>query len=98
MACEVFAYSLSYHLAVSSMILSNVTGPASKYQIGNRVRGKVTSVQNFGAFVEIEPSFSELLHKNELWRKAFDAKNVISVDTEVEACILSIDPKVGFLA
>ena len=70
--------------------------PAAKYHVHDRVSGRVTGVRNFGAFVEIEPGFSGLLHKDEMWGKVFDATKVISIGVEVEVLILSIDPKVSF--
>src|SRR5438270_9771161 len=40
---------------------------ASKYRVGERVRGTVTRVMDFGAFVELEPGVEGLIHVSEMW-------------------------------
>lgn len=66
-----------------------------KYSIGQRVKGKVTNLTNFGAFVEIEPGLEGLVHVSELsWTKRVRHPNeVLKEGEEVEAVILRIDPK-----
>ncbi|HSR96347.1 MAG TPA: 30S ribosomal protein S1 [Kofleriaceae bacterium] len=60
---------------------------------GARVRGKVTRLQPFGAFVEIAPGVEGLVHISELGagRRINHPREVVSVGQEVEAVVLSVD-------
>jgi small subunit ribosomal protein S1 len=60
---------------------------------GARVRGKITRLQPFGAFVEIAPAVEGLVHISELGagRRINHPKEVVSVGQEIEAVVLSID-------
>lgn len=60
---------------------------------GMRVRGKVTRLQPFGAFVEIAPGVEGLVHISELGagKRIFHPKEAVSVGQEVEAAVLSVD-------
>ena len=62
---------------------------------GARVRGKVTRLQPFGAFVEIAPGVEGLVHISELGagRRINHPKEVVSAGQEIEAVVLSIDPE-----
>lgn len=64
-----------------------------QFPIGQKVRGKVTSVTAYGAFVDIGSGIEGLIHISELsWTKRVrHPKDVIKVGEEVEAVILSID-------
>jgi small subunit ribosomal protein S1 len=60
---------------------------------GARVRGKITRLQPFGAFVEIAPGVEGLVHISELGagRRINHPREVVAVDQEVEAVVLSVD-------
>jgi len=60
---------------------------------GSRVKGTVTRLQPFGAFVEIAPGVEGLVHISELGagRRINHPKEVVSVGQAVEASVLSID-------
>jgi small subunit ribosomal protein S1 len=60
---------------------------------GTRLRGKITRLQPFGAFVEIAPGVEGLVHISELGagRRIHHPKEVVSVGQEIEAAVLSID-------
>lgn len=62
---------------------------------GQRVKGTVTRLQPFGAFVEIAPGVEGLVHISELGanRRINHPKEVVSVGQEVEAVVLAIDPE-----
>lgn len=63
-----------------------------KYKSGTRVKGKVTSVTDFGVFIEIEDGIEGLVHVSELSReKVPSAKEFTTVGTELEAVVLSLD-------
>jgi small subunit ribosomal protein S1 len=60
---------------------------------GTRLKGKITRLQPFGAFVEIAPGVEGLVHISELGagRRINHPKEVVAVAQEVEAVVLSID-------
>jgi small subunit ribosomal protein S1 len=62
---------------------------------GGRVRGTVTRLQPFGAFVEIGPGLEGLVHISELGagRRVNHPKEVVRVGQEVEVEVLAIDPE-----
>ncbi|MCA9435123.1 MAG: 30S ribosomal protein S1, partial [Candidatus Omnitrophica bacterium] len=64
-----------------------------KFPTGGKVRGKVTSLTNYGAFVEIGDGIEGLIHISEMsWTKRIrHPKDMLKVGDEVEAVILSID-------
>jgi small subunit ribosomal protein S1 len=65
----------------------------SKYSVGQRVRGKVVSVTDYGAFIEVEAGVEGLVHVSEMsWtQKVKDPRKLLNVDTEVDSVILDID-------
>ena len=67
---------------------------AEKYKVGERVRGVVTRLMEFGAFVEIEPGIEGLVHISEMsWGKRVKkASDVVKPGENVEAVILGINP------
>jgi small subunit ribosomal protein S1 len=66
---------------------------AAKYTAGQRVRGTVTRVMEFGAFVELEPGIEGLIHVSEMsWAKKIRiASDVVKPGEVVEAVILGIN-------
>ena len=66
---------------------------AVKYKVGERVRGVVTRLMEFGAFVEIEPGIEGLIHISEMsWgKKVKKASDVVKPGENVEAVILGIN-------
>lgn len=64
-----------------------------KYPIGSRVRGRVTTLAEYGAFVELEKGIEGLIHISEMsWTKSIHhPAQILSVDQEVEAVVLNID-------
>jgi small subunit ribosomal protein S1 len=62
---------------------------------GARVKGKITRLQPFGAFVEIAPNVEGLIHISELGagRRINHPKEVVEIGQEIEAVILAIDPE-----
>jgi small subunit ribosomal protein S1 len=63
-----------------------------RYQAGQRVSGTVTRVQDFGAFVEIEPGVEGLIHVSEMsWgKKVRIASDILKPGERVDAVILGI--------
>jgi small subunit ribosomal protein S1 len=64
-----------------------------KYKTGERVRGTVTRVVEFGAFVELEPGIEGLIHVSEMsWaKKANKPSDVVKQGETVEAVILGVN-------
>jgi small subunit ribosomal protein S1 len=60
---------------------------------GTRVKGTITRLQPFGAFVEIAPGVEGLLHISELGagRRINHPKEVVSIGQAIEATVLSVD-------
>jgi small subunit ribosomal protein S1 len=67
---------------------------ATKYPVGSRVNGKVVSLTDYGAFVELEEGIEGLIHVSEMsWtRKIRHPSKVVSVGEQVEAIVLDIKP------
>jgi len=65
---------------------------AAKYKPGERARGTVTRVMDFGAFVELEPGIEGLIHISEMsWaKKVRTPSDVVKPGETVEAVILSV--------
>ena len=64
----------------------------SKYPIGSQVKGRVTKLLAYGAFVELEKGVEGLVHVSELsWTKRITRpSDVLSLDQEIEAIVLNI--------
>lgn len=62
---------------------------------GQKVKGTITRLQPFGAFVEIAPSVEGLVHISELGagRRINHPKEVVSPGQQVEAVVLGVDPE-----
>jgi small subunit ribosomal protein S1 len=67
---------------------------AGKYNVGERVRGTVTRVAEFGAFVELEPGIEGLIHVSEMsWgKKLRSASTLVKPGEVVDAVILAVNP------
>lgn len=66
-----------------------------KYQINSHVKGRVTKLLPYGAFVELEKGVEGLVHVSELsWVKRITRpSDVLKLDQEIEAVVLSISVK-----
>jgi small subunit ribosomal protein S1 len=66
-----------------------------RFQAGQRVTGTVTRLQDFGAFVEIEPGIEGLIHISEMsWgKKVRHPSDVVKQGDRVDAVILGIKPE-----
>jgi small subunit ribosomal protein S1 len=65
------------------------------YPIGSRIKGKVSSVTDYGAFIELEPGVEGLVHISEMsWSKRVKhPKHLVKKGDEVEVQVLDIDPE-----
>ncbi len=66
-----------------------------KYPVGTRVKGKVVSLTDYGAFIELEQGVEGLVHVSEMsWTKRVKhPSKLINIGEPVEAVVLDIDPK-----
>ena len=63
-----------------------------KYSPGTIVRGKATSVTDFGVFLEIEEGIEGLIHVSELSQEKVESpKDIANVGDEFEAAVLNVD-------
>ena len=71
-----------------------------KYPVGTRVRGKVVSLTDYGAFIEIEQGVEGLVHVSEMsWtKKVKNPSKMLEPGREIEAVVLDIDPKAKRIA
>jgi len=67
----------------------------TKYFTGQKITGKVVSLTDFGAFVELEPGVEGLVHVSDLtWsRKLVHPKKILATGEEVTVTILDINPE-----
>ncbi len=65
----------------------------SRYPLGSQVQGKVTRLQPFGAFVELEAGIEGLIHIGELasGRRITHPREVVNPGDSVEALVLAVD-------
>ena len=68
-------------------------GVSEKYPAGARIPGKVVSLTNYGAFVELEAGVEGLVHISEMsWRKRIQhPSKLLEVGDEVDVVILDVD-------
>jgi small subunit ribosomal protein S1 len=66
-----------------------------RYPIGKRISGRVVSLAEYGAFVELEPGIEGLIHVSEMsWTKRIKhPSKVVAVGDTVEAVVLDVDER-----
>ncbi len=66
---------------------------AEKYPVGTRVQGKVVSITNYGAFIELEAGIEGLVHISEMsWtRNVRHPSKIVSIGETIEAVVLKVD-------
>ncbi|MBP6632795.1 MAG: 30S ribosomal protein S1 [Kofleriaceae bacterium] len=71
------------------------TRASEKYVPGTVVRGKVVSLKDYGAFIELEEGIEGLVHISEMsWtRRVKHPSKMVAVGDQVEAVVLDVDPK-----
>ena len=76
--------------------LNWINGICAVPEVGTVYHGKVVSILEFGAFVEILPGKEGLLHISEIdWKKTEKVEDVLNVGDEVDVKLLEIDEKTG---
>ena len=71
------------------------TDIAERYPVGARVRGKVVSITNYGAFVELQKGVEGLVHISEMsWtRNVRHPSKLVSIGDVIDSVILKVDSK-----
>jgi small subunit ribosomal protein S1 len=65
---------------------------SESYPLGKRVRGKVVSLTDYGAFIEMEQGIEGLIHVSEMsWKKPKHPSKVLEIGQEVECQVLDVD-------
>ncbi|MBE7184230.1 MAG: 30S ribosomal protein S1 [Methylobacterium mesophilicum] len=66
----------------------------TKYPIGKKIRGTVTNITDYGAFVELEPGIEGLIHVSEMsWtKKNVHPGKILSTSQQADVVVLEVDP------
>ena len=82
-------------LGLKQLVEDPWTMAETQYPVGTKVHGKVVSLTDYGAFIEIEEGVEGLIHVSEMsWTKKIrHPSKILSVGDEVEAVVLSINPQ-----
>ncbi len=80
-------------LGIKQLVPDPWTEAENKYPVGTKIRGRVVSLTDYGAFVEVEQGVEGLIHVSEMsWtRKIRHPSQVLNVGDMVEAMVLNID-------
>jgi small subunit ribosomal protein S1 len=80
-------------LSLRALAKNPWTDADRQFPVGTAVKGRVTRVQPFGAFVELAPGLEGMVHISELGagRRVSHPNEVLSEGAEVEATVLSVD-------
>ena len=70
------------------------TSVATRFPAGTRVQGRVVSLTDYGAFIELEPGVEGLVHVSEMsWtHEVRHPSKIVSAGDQVEAVVLNVDP------
>ncbi len=70
------------------------------YSIGSVVRGRVVSMTDYGAFVQLEEGIEGMVHVSEMsWtRRVRHPNEILTLDQEVDVMVLSVDPNAEKIA
>ena len=65
-----------------------------RFKVGQMVKGKVTNITKFGAFIELEPGIEGLVHISELSHDRVEQPtDVVKAGDEVEAVVINVEPR-----
>ncbi len=68
---------------------------AAKFTVGEKFRGRVTNIADYGAFVELQEGIEGLVHVSEMsWtKKNIHPGKIVSTSQEVDVVVLDVDPE-----
>ncbi|GJD56926.1 30S ribosomal protein S1 [Methylobacterium dankookense] len=81
-------------LGIKQLLADPWEGIAARYPVDAKLKGRVTNITDYGAFVELEPGIEGLIHVSEMsWtKKNVHPGKIVSTSQEVEVQILEVDP------
>jgi small subunit ribosomal protein S1 len=80
-------------LSLKQMMADPWIGVENKYAVGTPVTGRVTKVESFGAFIEIEEGIEGLLPVSEMsWQRIKHPGDVVKVGDTIRLVVISLDP------
>lgn len=81
-------------LGMKQLLPDPWTTAGEKYHVGDRVKGTVSRLADFGAFVELEPGLDGLVHLSEMsWsKKVRKPSDVVNPGDVVEVVVLAVNP------
>jgi small subunit ribosomal protein S1 len=81
-----------FSLGVKQLITDPWEEIPKRYQIGDRVEGKVTNITDFGVFIQLENGIEGLIHVSELSKdKVENPSDVVKVGESVSAMVINVD-------
>ncbi|MGE4081026.1 MAG: 30S ribosomal protein S1 [Reyranella sp.] len=80
-------------LGIKQLLSDPWEGAEAKYPVGMKLKGRVTNITDYGAFVELEPGVEGLVHVSEMsWtKKNVHPGKIVSTSQEVEVMVLDVD-------
>jgi small subunit ribosomal protein S1 len=80
-------------LGMKQLLSDPWEGAEAKYPVGIKLKGRVTNITDYGAFVELEPGVEGLVHVSEMsWtKKNVHPGKIVSTSQEVEVMVLDVD-------
>ncbi|MDB5590765.1 S1 RNA-binding domain-containing protein, partial [Enterovirga sp.] len=81
-------------LGIKQLLADPWEGIAQRYPVDAKLKGRVTNITDYGAFVELEPGIEGLIHVSEMsWtKKNVHPGKIVSTSQEVEVQIIEVDP------
>src|SRR5215212_2836623 len=81
-------------LGIKQLLADPWEGIAARYPVNAKLKGRVTNITDYGAFVELEPGIEGLIHVSEMsWtKKNVHPGKIVSTSQEVEVMVLEVDP------
>jgi ribosomal protein S1 len=69
-----------------------VKNKVDKYKVGDKVKGRITGIVDFGLFISIEPQIEGLVHISEIsWSRVTDLSRLYKVGDEIEALVITVE-------
>jgi small subunit ribosomal protein S1 len=80
-----------FSLGVKQILKNPWDDVPQKYPVGTRIHGKVTSVADFGVFIELEEGIEGLVYSSEVGKDVENIRDVVKPGQEVEALVVRVD-------
>jgi small subunit ribosomal protein S1 len=87
-----------FSLGVKQLLRNPWEDVPGKYPVGTKITGKVTSVADFGVFIELEEGIEGLVYTSEVGKDLDDIREAVKVGEEVEALVVRVDAQEQKLA